>query len=268
MRIAKYILLLSCLSAPAVAQETHDAQPQDPGTKTQAEFIAGADYITGRFNGQSYETQSASAGVAISRGRFSLSASLPYVITTAPEDLIVSQGGLLGTPILATPTTRPAQVRREGIGDLSLQAGYRFPLSGLDAAIAGTVKVPTASRQAGLGTGELDYGVTGQLSKRTGSFIPFVSASYSVIGKPQGFDVRNTLAGTAGGQLLLGKSSALSLSYSYEQSAAIGIDDRQSIGVGLRTRLSQGLSLGMNGSAGLSSGAPDAHIGLRLGLGF
>lgn len=266
MRYVICLLLLPGLSSPALAQHAADARDRD--TNVDVTVLAGTDYIRGEIEGQEYETISASAGLAISKGRFSLSASIPYLVTTAPEDLIVSQGGLLGTPIFATPASQSARVRREGVGDLSLQAAYHLPVSGVEAIIAGSAKVPTASRQKGLGSGAFDYGVSGQLSKDFGSIIPFVSAGYTIVGRPEGFTVRNTLSGSAGARFRPSQSSMVSLSYAYQQSATDIIGDRQSVGVGLGTQLAPRLQLGVDGSAGLSPDAPDMQLGLRIGLGF
>ncbi|NNC58573.1 MAG: hypothetical protein HKO05_01125 [Erythrobacter sp.] len=268
MHIAKFTFLLSCLSTPAFAQEDPATSSDERRADTEITFLAGADYATGDINDQDYETTSISAGVAVRNGPLTLSATIPYVITSAPEELIVSQGGILATPLFATPTSQTTTVKREGIGDLQLQAGYQLPVSEVHAVLSGSVKVPTASREAGLGSGEFDYGISGHLSKRLGSLVPFVNAGYTVIGEPQGYEVRNTLSGSAGSHILVGETSSVTLSYAYEQSATEDLGDRQSVGVSLNTGLSSKLRLGLEGSAGLSADAPDARVGLRLGLGF
>ena len=269
MRHPTCLLLIAALSAPAMGQ-TRPSAPQDNqpqrATATSVTLLAGSDYARGQIAGQDYSTASVRGGAAISRGRFSLSAAIPYVVTTAPEDLIVSQGGLFGTPIFATPTSQTTRVRREGIGDLSLQAAYQLPVEGIEAVIGGEAKIPTASRQKGLGSGAFDYGVSGELAKRFGSIMPFISAVYTCVGQPQGFTVHDTLSGSAGARFNLSQASALSLSYAYEQSAIDAIGDRQSVALDLGTQLSPRLRLGLDGSAGLSADAPDMRLGLRLGV--
>lgn len=266
MRTLSFALLLPFLASPALAQQSAASQSEPRESDSDVTLLAGADYVSGDLNGQEYETTFVSAGVAARVGRLTLSASLPYVVTSAPEDLIVSQGGLFGTPLFAQPTTQTQRITREGIGDLSLQAGYQLPLGSVDAFIAGNVKVPTASREDGLGTGETDFGVSGQLSRRFGDVVPFVSAGYTFTGEPEGFDVRNTLSGSAGSHFVLGRQSLATLSYNYEQSATQIVEDRQSVGVGLSTGLSPRLQLGLNARAGVSADAPDASVGMSLGL--
>ena len=53
---------------------------------------------------------------------------MPYVSTTAPDDLIVGNGGVLGLPLLARPSTERREVTRDGIGDVVVQANARNTL--------------------------------------------------------------------------------------------------------------------------------------------
>ncbi|WP_156787447.1 hypothetical protein [Erythrobacter sp. SD-21] len=268
MRNAILTLISISLGVPAAAQEAEVAPNTEEVSETDVTLLAGAKYASGNVNGQGYETVSLSTGISARSGRFSLATFIPYVVTTAPEELIVSNGGVLGTPLLSQPSTQSREVTREGIGDLILQGGYAFPIGSFDAFVAGHVKVPTASREKALGTGELDYGVSGQVSRRTGRTVPFASASYTVVGELEGFDVQNTVAGRVGSHFLLSNTSSVTASYSYEQSATANVEDHQSLGVGLDTSLSTRIRLGVDARAGLSSDAPDARLGLRIGIGF
>lgn len=268
VRAANCLLMLIGISTPSFAEEDPGNSNESSGSVTDVQFVGATDYVTGNLGELDYETISIGAGVIVTKGRFTFSASLPYVSTTAPEDLIVSGGGLLGTSLFATPTSATRETTREGLGDLLIQGAYIFPVAGLDAQVASSVKVPTASRRKGLGSGKLDFGASGQISKRLGAVIPFVGVGYTILGDPEGFDVRNTISGTTGAYYLVGESTSISLAYGYEQSATAEIGDRQNIGIGLGTNLSSQVRLGLDGSAGLSKDAPDARVGLRLGLGF
>lgn len=268
MRISGLILAFTCLSTSAAAQEAAEGSSEKPEGRTEVTVQAASSYVTGEVNGQEYDTALVSAGIVMRSGRLFLGASIPYVVTSAPEEFIVSGGGLLGTPLFSQPSSETREVTRDGIGDMVVEAGYSLPLGSFDATIAGNVKIPTASRDKALGSGELDYGVGAQVSRRLGEFVPFASANYTVLGKPDGFDVQNTLSGSAGSHYILGRSTSATLSYVYEESAVKSIADRQSIGLGLDTSVSRQISLGLNASAGLSKDAPDARVGLRLSLGL
>ncbi|WP_211277322.1 transporter, partial [Erythrobacter donghaensis] len=268
MRKSKFILVLTLIGGPAFAQEAAPASSDDPKPETAITLFVAADYVTGDLADREYDTVSFSTGARVTSGRFSFAASIPYIVTSAPEDLIVSGGGLLGTALLSRPSTQPGTVTREGIGDLTLQADYQLPVGRLNASFGGIIKVPTASREAALGTGEVDLGINGQISQRFGNVIPFVTAGYTVVGEPAGFDVRNTLSGAVGSQFLVSNLSSVTVSYSYDQAATELVGDNQSVGLGFATSLTNRLQLGVDARAGLSTDAPDARIGLRLGMGF
>ena len=268
MRIAKLACILFFPSVPAAAEEAPVTSDVDEEPRVDAKLLAGTDYVSGKLDGRGYETVSMSGGLSARSGQFFLNAAMPYVVTTAPEELIVSNGGVLGTPLLSQPSVQSRQVTREGIGDLVLQGGYLFPFGTVNASIAGNLKIPTASRENALGTGEFDFGMSGQVSRRFGRTVPFASASYTVIGEPEGYDVQNTLAGTVGSYFLVGDDSSVTVSYNYEESATTNIGNQQSVGLGVETGLSSRIQLGLEARTGLSRDAPDARVGLRIGFGF
>lgn len=263
MRILLILPMFLVGTSPSLAKDSN------PQKETRFELLTGVDQVDGDVGeGLDYKTTFVTTGVAVTKGRFSVSASIPYISSTAPQEVIVNQGGLFGTPLFASNGTQTGQVKRDGIGDLSLAAAYQLPVSGVDASIGASVKVPTASREKGLGTGKVDYGVSGQLSKKLGPVVPFVGAGYTIIGEPDNFETRNRLSGTAGSHLLLGKQSALTASYSYEQSASPSIGDSQSLNMGFGTNLTRSVRIGVDGAVGLSDAAPDTRVGLKLRLGI
>ncbi|WP_421847860.1 hypothetical protein [Novosphingobium sp.] len=262
------------LCSPAAAQETRTlpapAQQADPHSTTSAEIFGGADYEEGNYGSNAkVETASARIGIGLRKGRVRLAAALPYVRTTAPIDVVVSQGGLFGTPLLGSTTNQTVRTRREGIGDAVIEAAYDLPAAGFIASVGAGLKLPTASRSKGLGTGKVDYAVNAQIARPLrGGITPFAAVSYTLVGKPDGFAVRNTVAASAGTRLALSSRTSATVSYSYEQSASRALADRQSVGVGLGVGLGRNLQLGLQGDAGLSRGAPDLKLGVRLGAGF
>ena len=269
MRIFLALPILLTAASPSLAQDPNPQKTNPAKTETRFQLIAGVDHVEGDVGeGLDYRTTFATTGVAMSRGRFSASASLPYISSTAPQEVIINQGGLFGTPLLASNNSRTGQVKREGIGDLSLNAAYQLPVSGVNASVGASVKLPTASREKGLGTGKADYGVSGQLSKKIGAIVPFIGAGYTIIGEPDNFATRNIVSGSAGSHVLLGTSSALTASYSYEQSASASIGDNQSINMGFGTNLTRSVRIGVDGAVGLSDAAPDTKVGLKLRVGI
>ena len=269
--VSRLILAIAALS-PIIAQaQEHQPQPRSSARADRSgEVFAGVDYQQGDYGtGAKVETVSTTVGIAVRKGRVRMGAAVPYLRTTAPVDVVVSQGGLFGTPLLAGGGNQTVRTRRAGLGDATLQAAYDIPVAEFAASVGGGLKLPTASRARGLGTGKVDYTVNAQVARPLGHGItPFASVGYTIPGKPDHFAVRNTLAGTAGTRLALSPGASVAVSYSYEQSASQALADRQSIGLGLGITLGRKLQLGLQGDAGLNRGAPDVKAALRIGAGF
>lgn len=262
------VLVATAIPTLAGAQEVR----QQPAARSDqgGEIFGAVDYQQGDYGtGAKVETIATTVGVGVRKGRVRVAAAVPYLRTTAPQDVVVSQGGLFGTPLLAGSASQTMRTRREGLGDATLQAAYDLPVAGFATSLGGGVKLPTASRDKGLGTGEVDYAVNAQVARPLGNGVtPFAALGYTIVGEPQDFAVRNTVSGTAGTRVALSSGVNAALSYSYEQSASERLSDRQSLGAGLGVVLGQKLQLGLQGEAGLSQGAPDLKLGLRIGTGF
>lgn len=268
------VVLVQPLVTPAAARDARNLSASGPEVAAQrdssAEVFGGVDYEQGTYGtGAKVETASANIGVGLRKKRLRLAATIPYIRTTAPVDVVVSQGGLFGTPLLGSSTSQTVRTRREGIGDAAIEAAYDLPAAGFIASIGAGVKLPTASRTKGLGTGKVDYTASAQIARPLrGGITPFATVGYTFVGKPEGFAVRNTVAASAGTRVALSSRASAVVSYSYEQSAARALADRQSIGLGVGVGIGKKLQLGLQGDAGLSRGAPDVKLGLRLGASF
>lgn len=234
---------------------------------TTAELSSGLEYQDGKYGtGQKIETISIPTNLRISTGRFQFSATLPYVRIDAPGNVVGGGGGVLGLPIIIDPNQPATRNRREGLGDLKLGAAYTVPTSAIDLVLSGQVKVPTASQQKGLGTGEVDYSVGAEVSKSFGIVSPFVGVSYTIPGDPKGYDLRNSFSARGGIAAMLGSRVRGYVSYGYAQSLSRLVPNERQISTGINAGLSNRLSLGLFGTAGLSQGAPDLGAGLQLGV--
>ncbi|WP_188449808.1 transporter [Sphingomonas psychrolutea] len=262
--------LIAASAMPALASGRNPEQQPTTSNNKAGEVFATVDYQQGDYGtGAQVETVSTTLGVAVRKGRVRIAASAPYLRTTAPVDVVVSQGGLFGTPLLASSGSRTERISREGLGDATLQATYDVPLAGLSASIGAGLKVPTASRRKGLGTGKLDYAVNAQIVRPIGKRIsPFAAVGYTIVGQPQGFAVRNTLSASGGARVALSSRANAALSYSFEQSASTSLPNRQSLGLGVGVSAGRRLNLGLQTEAGVSKGAPAVKLGVRIGAGF
>jgi hypothetical protein len=217
------------------------------------------------FTGEKVETQSVQNALHLRAGRATFSASLPFHRIEAPGNVVGGGGGLLGLPIIIDPTKPATRTRREGIGDLRVGAAYALPqVTGFDLSVQSQVKLPTA--QAGIGTGETDISVGGEVSRNIGMVTPFVSVAYTRPGDPQGYDLKNSVSARGGLGLQFSPGLRGNVSYAYATSVSPSVPDEQQISTALTASLSRSLSLGVYGNAGLTSGSPDIGAGLSLGF--
>ena len=248
------VLALLAFASPALA---------DPA----AEIVSGVEYSEGDyFTGEKVEIFSVNNVVRARAGRLSAYASLPWHRIEAPGN-VVGGGGPLGLPILVDPTRPGARTVRDGIGDLRLGAGYTLPsLAGIELTLNGQVKLPTASAERGIGTGETDFSVGAEASRSFGPITPFVAVGYTMPGEPAAYDLQNSLSARGGVAVQLSPSLRANVAYSHAESISAGLPDERQISTGLNASLSRSLSLGVYGNAGLSDGAPDIGAGVSLGI--
>ena len=197
----------------------------------------------------------------LTKGRFRLSASMPYLIVNGPATVTGDDDDVGGDPAAGERETR------KGFGDLSITGRYRIPddvLGGVDLDLMGRVKLPTASRRTGLGTGEADFAVGAELSRDIGRLEPFLSGQYRINGDPPARTYRNTVATSLGTGIRLGRRTSASLAWDYSQSRIRGRSGSHMLDTGLSTRLNRRLSLGAEAAVGLSKNAPDFRVGATV----
>ena len=160
-----------------------------------------------------------------------------------------------------------------GIGDLAVSAKWQFAKESdymPRQALVPSVKFPTADKDNGLGSGEIDCDLTWIASKSfTDKIGAHINAGYSWIGEPAGEDVGNILH--------------YGLAVDYQASASVqlvgevfsdrelhgGTDTAVQYNAGFRWNPADGLILDMVGGSKISGDAPDFTVtaGLTLALG-
>jgi len=108
-----------------------------------------------------------------------------------------------GNVDLASITTAdsPRTETASGIGDVFVSAGYVFPLHRWSAwwEPYAKLKLPTGDEDKGLGTGELDAELGGELSRRLGqASSAFAKAFYRWRGDPPDVQLQNGVGGSVG----------------------------------------------------------------------
>lgn len=256
------------LFAPAHAQQTSELPPAaSQGDTTGFELFSGVEVQQIELNdGDEIDKVSVPLTARLTAGALRVTAQLPYVRVSGPENVVIPSGPL-GLPILVDPTRPAGDRRREGIGDARLGLAYDLGIPGVNAALNAGAKVPTASVEKGLGTGEADYWAGAEVSTTMGAVTPFAGVNYTQVGDPEGYELHNTISGQAGAAFRMSRAASAHLGYSYSESASELARDEQRIFGGVNTAVGNRMSLGVYGSAGVT-GAADVGAGFSLGIGF
>jgi hypothetical protein len=249
------IAALASLAQPALAQED--------GAQNSLSVTTGVDFSSGDYGtDQTTDILVVPFSVRYAAGDWRFNATLPYLQIDGASSVVGGGGG----PIVIDPDAPPS--RRDGLGDVFLGATYsalREETAGLNLDVGAAIKVPTASREDGLGTGEVDYSVSADVSKSFGDVIPFVTLGYRVPGEPVGIDLKSSMSASAGATVIVGANVVI-LSYDYRQSSSALVDDAQDLFGAFSGPWGEDLNWTVYGSAGLSEGSPDFGVGLMLSL--
>ncbi|MBW2666409.1 MAG: hypothetical protein JRE13_08980 [Deltaproteobacteria bacterium] len=156
-----------------------------------------------------------------------------------------------------------------GIGDVVLAGTYVYypgrKVSFLPVTeITGKVKFGTANEDDGLGTGETDYEIKLDLSKRFGRVTPFGAVGYKFIGEPEGVELRNKIFAYGGLTVRVLDMLNLGLAYDWSQSAVSGRPDFHELSPFATIRFGRHFAIDPYAVVGLSTPAPDWGIGLQM----
>ena len=225
-------------------------------------LTTGVSFASGRFTAPTRtDILIVPTGLRYATGPFRFTATLPYLHIESVGTVLVGNGA----PVVLTPGDPAARRRtRDGVGDLQLGASYALPEALTGAwliEVSGQVKVPTASRSRGLGTGKTDGAIGLDVSRAFGNFVPFANASYRFLGSPPGFDLRDSVGTSVGATYTFGRSF-VTLSYDYNRSVTRFLPDAHEVFAGVSGPAIGRLNWTAFGTAGLSSGAPDYGLGM------
>jgi hypothetical protein len=163
-------------------------------------------------------------------------------------------------------TTAGQSTTEEGIGDIYLHGGYVFLPETFDGySLYGSIslKLPTADKDKGLGTGETDYGGFLGAGKRIGQNRFTFSAGYIFVGSPAGVNFNNVYIYDIGYARIFTRTELL-VWYEGRGAMVSGAKSPQEINVGFFHILNKDYSLKGSTFVGLNNGGPD--FGLNLGL--
>lgn len=223
----------------------------------------GIDYSSGSY-GETEDTDIVYVPVMVRYQRFPWTAKLtvPYLQIEGPGGVV---GGVDG-PVL-TGQESGSTTRESGLGDVVAALVYSLdPWSENAPALDFTTKakLPTADEGKDLGTGEADYSVQLDASKRLGNWSPFATAGYQFMGSSADLKLDDRFYGSLGVTRALPGKSSVGLSYDFRQAASATSDDSHEVGLFSTWRLAPAWRLTAYTAAGLSDGAPDFNAGVQV----
>lgn len=183
--------------------------------------------------------------------------------------LVLSGNGLVnGGTVIAGGGQR---VTRAGIGDIWTQAAVRVSQGqGWRPALWPYVrlKIPTASRAAGFGTGAADAVFGMRASWQEGPFYPFLRVGYWITGKAPGLNLRNAPLLEAGSSWRMRPRTYVTLAYYYAGPLQWGGSNQQTLLAACLFAVTPRLSVQLFAQRGLSSGSAAFGAGLGATIRF
>lgn len=177
-------------------------------------FSSGIDYSTGKYGDvERTDTTSIPFGLRYEFSDWTLRASIPYVESSGPANVVGVDGDLI--TLNSGQNTRR---RVSGLGDLVLSASWTALQRDHWLVEFGTkVKLATGNKQDGLSTGKTDYSLQTEIYRALDKHTLFGTLGYKKMGDPDGVALRDPFYGSLGWSLRTGPSTSVGLIYDYRQ---------------------------------------------------
>ncbi len=170
-------------------------------------------------------------------------------------------------PPLAAAPAPASSGRRSGLGDITVTLAYAAdPLPWLTLQASGRVKLPTASRSRGIGTGKVDTTLAADAIARFGAASVHAGARRRFLGRPVGWTIRDGWGVGAGASYALGKGVSFGVDYDWLQSATPGRAPLSEATGWISLPLDQRLRLQAYAGTGFSSRSSALLAGLSVSL--
>lgn len=259
---ARLLLLAAVAASPARAEEASEPPPAPRPEPIRLTATTGFDFSTGAY-GEPVRTDIwyVPLGLKVERHPWVLRVTVPWLRVRGPKGVVVDQGGVV---VAGESGGRRSE---QGLGDVIAGVSYRIdpPYPALPfVELTAKVKFPTASRDRGLGTGEFDGTLQLDLSKRFGSFTPFVTVGHRFVGDPPGAHLADTTFASLGLDWRIERRLSAGLIYDWRQTASRRLGDSHELVPYLYWRLGKHVALSPYGVVGFTSASPDAGVGLQL----
>jgi hypothetical protein len=244
------VILLGVLG-PAVAQDAGSVK-----------VIAGVDYSSGDYGGEvDTETWFVPLTLKYERLPWTAKVVLPWLRITGP-------GGVVGAgegAVVVGPSAR-RRATESGLGDIVLSGTYSLAPAGDEGPfidVTAKVKLGTADKDKGLGTGENDYILQVDLARVYGKLTPLATLGYKMKGDPSEVDLDNVFFASLGVAYQVSARATAGLIADWQEATSRFSDEALEAMAYLSYRVDDRWSVTGYAVAGFTDGSPDEGIGLQ-----
>jgi hypothetical protein len=227
----------------------------------------GVDYSTGKYGGASATDILYVPGYAkYENDRLTLKATTSYLRITGLGTIV-----LIGDRPVTVTSPNARRTTAAGLGDVVFSAGYAAYESyanGVLIEVLTKIKLPTADKDKGLGTGKTDYALQIDAVKQWGSLSLLGSIGYRWLGSPPGLELRDVWYVSTGAALKLTTATSVGLLYDYRQRSIATGSAQNEVTAYVSQRIATRTKLQLYAVGGLADGSPDWGGGLMITQSF
>jgi hypothetical protein len=194
---------------------------------------------------------------------FSLFASMPLLFASSEGDIIVSNKTSM-TSKMVLPTSSNGKNTASGIGDMILSGSYYFTpdvRKELSYRLTAGIKIATADKDKGFGTGEDDVYVEGGAVKYLDEYILSGTLGYEMNGDSPDYVYNDVLYGTVGLTRLLAMKKQVGTYLYFSEALSDAAEAPLELSVFYSTPAAKDRNIYLYLSKGFSDGSPDFALG-------
>ena len=252
-----HITRLAALASLAISPFA--LHPTSAAAEDYVQVGTGVDYSSGDYgNAEDTKILSVPFSLKVKKDAFFVRASIPYLHVKGPGSVVAGDGG----PVPGG--TAGAVTSNDGIGDLSLSAGYTLDVT--DSTyfdIIGRVKIPTASESKNLGTGTTDFTAEAAITHQFGELSLSARGGRRFNGSSTRFPLRDVWQAGAGAYYQAG-DMMLGLDYDWREGSLSTASDRSEVTGSVTYKVTSAVRIQGYGYTGFTDGSPNAGGGLQL----
>lgn len=229
----------------------------------ETQVTVGSEYTSGKYGGEdNTEIWFFPIVCKYTRGPWLLKVVIPYLRVT----------GLSSTTAINLPLAKKtSQSTTAGLGDVTAGMSYTLfedTATGVMFDLTGNIKFGTADPEQGLGTGENDYAIKGELSKQTGKWGIFTDLGWKIMGSTPDLPLQDTWFGSTGLLYKISSKMTGGLIYDYRGEIADGGSKLSEATVFVSQKITPNSKIQFYILQGFSNASPDLGGGVALSTQF